>query len=268
MLSDVLLREAADWLKHWVRKVIEALMANENLSSICGSKMVRPDAQPASWQIFDWLMPYEQTVGAMKDRADAIARGEAREAVWLLEHPPLYTAGTSARPEDLRQPDALPVFAAGRGGQYTYHGPGQRVAYVMLDLRERGRDIRCFVNALEGWIIDTLAAFNIKGERREGRIGVWVARPHLGREDKIAAIGVRVSRWVSFHGISLNVAPNLSHYDGIVPCGITEHGVTSFEDLGHLISMPEVDSALRTAFEARFGPVVAERAELLQDQTA
>lgn len=239
----------------------------ENLIRKCSSPMLRADRKPAAWQIFDNLMPYESTLTAMKRRTEAIARGEAGEAVWLLEHPPLYTAGTSARPEDLRQPDALPVFAAGRGGQYTYHGPGQRVAYVMLDLRERGRDIRCFVNALESWIIDTLSAFNIKGERREGRIGVWVARPHLGREDKIAAIGVRVSRWVSFHGISLNVSPNLSHYNGIVPCGITEHGVTSFEDLGHLVSIPEVDSALRTAFENRFGPVVAERPELLQDQT-
>lgn len=192
----------------------------------------------------------------MRSRAAAIAAGEANEAIWLLEHPPLYTAGTSAHAEDLLLPDRFPVYDAGRGGQYTYHGPGQRVAYVMLDLRERGRDIRCLVSGLEGWVIDTLAAFNITGERREGRIGVWVRRPDRGvsSEDKIAAIGVRVSKWVTFHGISLNVSPDLSHYDGIVPCGISDQGVTSFEDLGHIVSLPEVDSALRTAFEGRFGP--------------
>ena len=191
----------------------------------------------------------------MRARAAAIAAGEAGEAVWLLEHPPLYTAGTSAVPADLLS-DRFPVYDAGRGGQYTYHGPGQRVAYIMLDLRERGRDIRALVQSLEAWVIDTLAAYNIKAERRQGRVGVWVSRPDkgLGREDKIAAIGVRVSKWVTFHGISLNVSPDLSHYDGIVPCGIADQGVTSFEDLGQLVSMPEVDSVLRTAFEAHFGP--------------
>jgi lipoyl(octanoyl) transferase len=155
-------------------------------------------------------------------------------------------------------PDRFPVYDAGRGGQYTYHGPGQRVVYFMLDLRERGRDVRCLVQGLEGLVIDTLAAFNIKGERREGRIGVWVRRPDKGpgREDKVAAIGVRVSRWVSFHGIAINVAPDLGHFDGIVPCGISDQGVTSFEDLGQLVSMAEVDMALRTAFERRFGPTV------------
>jgi len=193
----------------------------------------------------------------MRSRAAAIAAGEAEEAIWLIEHPPLYTAGTSARAEDLLMP-RFPVHEAGRGGQYTYHGPGQRVVYLMLDLRQRGRDIRCLVQGLEGWVIDTLAAHNIVAERREGRIGVWVPRPDKGpgREDKIAAIGVRVSKWVTFHGISLNIAPDLGHYDGIVPCGITDQGVTSFEDLGQLVSMPEVDSVLRAQFEARFGPTV------------
>jgi lipoyl(octanoyl) transferase len=195
----------------------------------------------------------------MRARAAAIAAGEADEAVWLLEHPPLYTAGTSAAAADLLAPTRFPVYEAGRGGQYTYHGPGQRVAYVMLDLRERGRDIRALVQGLEGWIIDALAAFNIRGELRDGRIGVWVRRPDKGRdrEDKIAAIGVRVSQWVSFHGVSLNISPDLSHYEGIVPCGIADQGVTSFEDLGQLVSMAEVDSALKVAFERRFGAVIA-----------
>jgi lipoyl(octanoyl) transferase len=200
----------------------------------------------------------------MRARAAAIAAGQAEEAVWLLEHPPLYTAGTSAHPADLLS-DRFPVYDAGRGGQYTYHGPGQRVAYVMLDLTRRGRDIRCLVQGLEGWVIDTLAAYNIAGERREGRIGVWVRRPGKGqaREDKIAAIGVRVSKWITFHGISLNVMPDLAHYSGIVPCGITDQGVTSFEDLGQLVSMSEVDSALRAAFEARFGPTLMQDDESL-----
>ena len=200
----------------------------------------------------------------MRERAAAIAAGTAEEAVWLLEHPPLYTAGTSAVPGDLLT-DRFPVFEAGRGGQFTYHGPGQRVAYLMLDLRERGRDIRCLVQGLEGWTIDTLAAHNITGDRSEGRIGVWVKRPDKGpgRQDKIAALGVRVSKWVTFHGISLNIAPDLSHYDGIVPCGITDQGVTSFEDLGQLVSMPEVDTVLRAQFERRFGPTRDRLAEML-----
>ncbi|ODT80634.1 MAG: lipoate-protein ligase B [Pelagibacterium sp. SCN 64-44] len=218
-------------------------------------KLARPDGKPAEWIISAEPVPYPQALEAMRARAAAIAAGEAAEAIWLLEHPPLYTAGTSASADDLLTA-RFPVYEAGRGGQYTYHGPGQRVAYVMLDLNQRGRDIRCLVQGLEGWIIDTLAAHNIAGERREGRVGVWVARPDKGaqREDKIAAIGVRVSKWVSFHGISLNIAPDLTHYDGIVPCGITDQGVTSFEDLGQLVSMAEVDSVLRAAFEARFGP--------------
>lgn len=234
-------------------------------TAVCDApgKLMRPDGRPAAWQISDREVPYPEALAAMRDRAAAIAAGTVGEAIWLLEHPPLYTAGTSAQAGDLLSPSRLPVFDAGRGGQYTYHGPGQRVAYVMLDLRERGRDVRCLVQGLEGWIIDTLAAFNIVGERREGRIGVWVRRPDKGpgREDKIAAIGVRVSRWVTFHGISLNVAPDLGHYAGIVPCGIADQGVTSFEDLGHLVSMAEVDSALRAAYEARFGPTAAVPAE-------
>nr|WP_269467912.1 lipoyl(octanoyl) transferase LipB [Devosia ureilytica] len=217
--------------------------------------MHRSDSAPVEWRIFDAPLAYETALAMMDERVAAIAAGQAPEAVFLLEHPPLYTSGTSARPEDLLNP-RFPVYPAGRGGQYTYHGPGQRVAYVMLDLTRRGRDIRCLVQGLEQWVIDTLAAHNVTGERREGRVGVWVPRPDKGfaREDKIAAIGVRVRKWVTFHGISLNVAPDLSHYDGIVPCGITDQGVTSFEDLGLLVSLPEVDSVLRTRFEAIFGP--------------
>jgi lipoyl(octanoyl) transferase len=220
-----------------------------------GTKLVRSDGVPAEWTISDGPVPYPVALEAMRARAAAIADGTAGEQVWLLEHPPLYTAGTSASADDLLAPNRFPVYDAGRGGQYTYHGPGQRVVYFMLDLRQRGRDVRCLVQGLEGLIIDTLAAFNINGERREGRIGVWVQRPDkgVGREDKIAAIGVRVSRWVTFHGIAINVHPELDHFDGIVPCGISDQGVTSFEDLGQLVSMAEVDSALRAAFERRFG---------------
>ena len=230
-----------------------------------GTKLFRGDGVPVEWRIADGLVPYPEALEAMKARAAAVAEGMASEQVWLVEHPPLYTAGTSAAPEDLLSPNRFPVYDAGRGGQYTYHGPGQRVVYFMLDLRERGRDVRCLVQGLEGLIIDTLAAFNIKGERRDGRIGVWVARPDkgFGREDKVAAIGVRVSRWVTFHGIAINVSPTLSHFDGIVPCGISDQGVTSFEDLGQLASMAEVDSALRTAFERRFGPTADMRREPL-----
>lgn len=231
-----------------------------------GRRLFRADGAPVEWIVAPREVPYPSALAAMRARASAIATGQAAEAVWLLEHPPLYTAGTSARPDDLLDSERFPVFEAGRGGQYTYHGPGQRVAYVMLDLRQRGRDVRCYVQGLEDWIIDTLAAFNVRGERRDGsRVGVWVRRPEkgTGREDKIAAIGVRVSRWVSFHGVALNVAPDLSHFDGIVPCGISDQGVTSLEDMGQLISMPEVDIALRAAFERRFGPTVAGRQESL-----
>jgi len=234
---------------------MEALTASQNASDTCLPKLRRPDARPVDWVIAPDLVPYPEALSAMRERAAAIAAGTAPEAVWLLEHPPLYTAGTSAQPADLLDAQ-FPVFDAGRGGQYTYHGPGQRIAYVMLDLRERGRDIRAFVRGLEAWVIATLAAYNIEGERRDGRVGVWVRRPDKGfaREDKIAAIGVRVSRWVSFHGISLNIAPDLGHYGGIVPCGISDQGVTSFEDLGQLVQMAEVDTTLRTAFGALFGP--------------
>jgi len=222
------------------------------------NKMLRSDAKPVEWIISATPVAYPEALEAMRTRAAAIAAGQADEAVWLLEHPPLYTAGTSALAADLLS-NRFPVYDAGRGGQYTYHGPGQRVAYVMLDLRERDRDIRALVQSLEQWVIQTMAAFNIRAERRAGRVGVWVARPEkgIGREDKIAAIGVRVSKWVTFHGISLNVSPDLTHYDGIVPCGISDQGVTSFEDLGHLVSLPEVDSILRQAFQAQFGPTKA-----------
>jgi len=197
------------------------------------------------------LVPYDVAVARMERDVEAIAAGLAPERIWLLEHPPLYTAGTSAKAQDLVEPDRFPVFQSGRGGQYTYHGPGQRVAYVMLDLRRRGSDVRAFVAGLEGWIIDTLAAFNVKGERREDRVGVWVRRG--AREDKIAAIGIRVRKWVSFHGISLNVSPDLSHFSGIVPCGVSEHGVTSLADLGIKASMQDVDRALQTSFKRVFG---------------
>ena len=202
----------------------------------------------------------------MEARAAAIADGRAPELVWLLEHPPLYTAGTSARPEDLTEA-RFPVHAVGRGGQFTYHGPGQRVAYVMLDLKRRAPDVRRFVATLEEWLIRTLAGFNVRGERREDRIGVWVARPErgAGHEDKIAAIGIRLKRWVSLHGIALNVDPDLSHFSGIVPCGVADprYGVTSLTDLGHLVTLPEVDMVLRREFEGLFGETVAEQAEPL-----
>jgi lipoyl(octanoyl) transferase len=199
------------------------------------------------WRVLPGLAPYADTLTAMEARAGAIAAGEADEAIWLLEHPPLYTAGTSANPADLI--DArFPVHVAGRGGQYTYHGPGQRVVYVMLNLNARGRDVRRFVCALEDWVIATLDTFNVRGERRPGRVGVWVDRGH--REDKIAAIGVKLRRWVSFHGLSINVEPDLSHFAGIVPCGIRDHGVTSLVDLGLPVTMADVDVALRATFDA------------------
>ncbi|WP_236846680.1 MULTISPECIES: lipoyl(octanoyl) transferase LipB [unclassified Bosea (in: a-proteobacteria)] len=209
--------------------------------------------------IADEPVGYEAAVAEMEARAALIADGMARERVWLVEHPALYTAGTSAKDEDLLTPERFPVHRTGRGGQFTYHGPGQRVAYVMLDLKRREPDLRRFVSALEAWLIGTLGAFNIRGERREERVGVWVRRPEKGTdaEDKIAALGIRVRRWVSFHGISLNVEPELAHFDGIVPCGVSDQGVTSLVDLGLPVTMPEVDSVLRTEFEQIFGPTVA-----------
>ena len=204
------------------------------------------------WQISEAPVDYAAAVAAMEARVAAIAAGSARELVWLLEHPPLYTAGTLAKPADLLTPDRFPVHQTGRGGQYTYHGPGQRVAYVMLDLKKRGSDIRCYVRALETWLIRTLAHFGVRGGTRDGRVGIWVDRGD-GREDKIAAIGVRVRRWVSFHGVALNVDPDLEHFAGIVPCGIREHGVTSLWDLGHTPTMADVDMALQEEFPRVFG---------------
>lgn len=211
------------------------------------------------WIISDGLVPYEEALQTMEARAAAIAEGRADEAIWLLEHPPLYTAGTSAKPADLTDPDRFPVYEAKRGGQYTYHGPGQRVVYVMLDVGARGRDVRKFVQQLEEWVIATLAEFNITGEIRDGRVGVWVQRPDKPRaadgsvrEDKIAAIGIRLRKWISFHGISINVEPDLGHFDGIIPCGIREHGVTSLVDLGLPVTLDDLDVALRKTFAQVF----------------
>ena len=218
---------------------------------------------PVVWVVSDEPVPYHDAVAAMESHAAAIAAGKERERVWLLEHPPLYTAGTSARESDLLQPERFPVFRTGRGGEFTYHGPGQRVVYLRLDLNRRGPDLRRYVAGLESWLIATLAHFNITGERREERIGVWVRRPDKARladgspaEDKIAAIGIRVRRWISFHGVSLNVDPDLDHYAGIVPCGVSGHGVTSLADLGRTARMADVDQALRLEFERHFGPTI------------
>jgi len=224
----------------------------------------RDDKEPAQWAVSGGQIGYAEALAAMEARVAAIAAGAAPELVWLLEHPALYTAGVSAKADDLLAPDRFPVFSTGRGGQYTYHGPGQRVAYVMLDLKARRRDVRAFVTALETWVIDALQTFNVQGLIRPDRVGVWVERKTpaedrpamITREDKIAAIGVKIRRWVSFHGVSLNVEPDLSHFDGIVPCGIREHGVTSLVDLGLPISMDEADEALRSSFRKVFGQVV------------
>jgi lipoyl(octanoyl) transferase len=222
-------------------------------------------ARPAGGSAVEWRtsgapVPYPEAVAAMETRVAAIAAGEAPELVWLLEHPPLYTSGTSGKPADLLDP-RFPMFATGRGGQLTYHGPGQRVAYVMLDLKQRRPDVRAYVAGLEQWIIRTLATFDVRGERREERVGVWVSRRDKGPgfEDKIAAIGVRLRRWVSFHGISINVEPDLSHFAAIVPCGVANprYGVTSLSDLGHPVAMADADIALRQAFEEVFGSAQA-----------
>jgi lipoyl(octanoyl) transferase len=210
------------------------------------------------WRHLPGLAPYVETVAAMEAHVAAMQEGRAGEAIWLLEHPPLYTAGTSAKPADLVEPDRFPVHQVGRGGQYTYHGPGQRVIYTMLDVKARGGDVRCFVRELENWVIDTLSEFNLRGEIRAGRVGVWVERPDrpgtdgLPAEDKIAAIGIKLRRWISFHGISINVEPDLSHFDGIVPCGIRGHGVTSLVDLGLPVTMTDLDAALKATFLRRF----------------
>jgi len=231
-----------------------------------GALLPASGSPPVEWVIADGLTPYEAAVAEMEARVAAIAAGEAAERVWLVEHPPLYTAGTSARAADLLDPERFPVHATGRGGEYTYHGPGQRVAYVMLDLTRRRQDLRLFVAALEEWIIATLWAHHVRGERREDRVGVWVRRPTkpdiapgVGAEDKIAAIGIRVRKWVTFHGISLNVEPDLSHFGGIVPCGIQGYGVTSLVDLGLPVTMTDVDVVLKREFEAIFGPTVVPR---------
>lgn len=216
------------------------------------------ESDAIGWATSPGLTAYEPAVAAMEARAAAIASGNAGELVWLLEHPPLYTAGVSAKPGDLLAPERFPVFRSGRGGQFTYHGPGQRVAYVMLDVRKRGRDVTRFVRDLERWLVAALDRFNVKGEVREGRVGVWVERkgPGWAREDKIAAIGVRLKKWVSFHGIAFNVEPDLEHFSGITPCGISgpQYGVTSLVDLGLPATMADADAALRDAFESVFGP--------------
>ena len=219
--------------------------------------LLREDGRPVQWALSSGYIDYAAAEAAMEARVAAIAAGEAEELVWLLEHPPLYTAGVSAKDDDLLAPDRFPVHRTGRGGQFTYHGPGQRVAYVMLDLNQRGKDVRGFVHGLEDWIIGALDRFGVEAGMREGRVGVWVERKGAGwsREDKIAAIGVKVRKWVSFHGISLNVEPDLDHFGGIVPCGITEHGVTSLVDLGVLATMDEADDALKSSFQRVFGPV-------------
>lgn len=226
--------------------------------------MLLPDPAEISQNMVQWhvsadLVPYDEAVAAMETRVARIAAGTAPEAVWLLEHPALYTAGTSAKPEDLTAPDRFPVYVSQRGGQYTYHGPGQRVVYVMLDVGRRGRDVRRFVQQLEHWVIATLDQFNVTGEIREGRVGVWVTRDDkpltvtgAKPEDKIAAIGIRLRKWISFHGISINIEPDLEHFSGIVPCGITDHGVTSLVDLGLPVTMADVDVALRRTFDQVF----------------
>jgi lipoyl(octanoyl) transferase len=225
--------------------------------SLAENRLIPSEGAPVEWAVSPGLVPYAESVAFMEARVAAIAAGEASEMVWLLEHPPLYTAGVSSKDDDLLDAGRFPVHRSGRGGQFTYHGPGQRVAYVMLDLNRRGRDVRAFVRGLEQWIIGALDRVGVQAGVRDGRVGVWVERKGAGwsREDKIAAIGVKVRKWVSFHGISLNVEPDLDHFGGIVPCGIAEHGVTSLIDLGVLATMDEADAALRSAFDAVFGPV-------------
>jgi lipoyl(octanoyl) transferase len=228
------------------------------------SPLPQPETAPVEWRISSGLTPYALAVAEMEARVTAIAAGAAAELIWLVEHPPLYTAGASARAEDLTQPARFEVHQTRRGGQYTYHGPGQRVVYAMLDLNRRGRDVRAFVCKMEAWVIATLAEFGVRGERRPGRVGVWVVRPDRPpqpdgspSEDKIAAVGIRLRKWVSLHGLSINVEPDLGHFSGIVPCGIRDHGVTSLVDLGLPVTMADLDVALRRNFETVFGPDAA-----------
>jgi lipoyl(octanoyl) transferase len=228
------------------------VIASEREAPAFSAPAPQGESRPVEWRTSAGLVPYEEAVAAMEARVAAIRAGSAPELVWLLEHPPLYTAGTSAQSADLVEPDLFPVHRSGRGGQYTYHGPGQRIAYVMLDLRRRGADIRRYVHTLEAWLITTLALLGVAGERRPGRIGIWVVGAD-GGESKVAALGVRVRQWVTYHGIALNVAPDLAHYRGIVPCGVSDHGVTSLAALGVLVGMDAVDAALRQAFAQSFG---------------
>ncbi|WP_339930281.1 lipoyl(octanoyl) transferase LipB [uncultured Brevundimonas sp.] len=225
------------------------------------SGLIRSDGLPVGWAVSTVPVDYLAAVQAMEARVAAIAAGEASELIWLLEHPPLYTAGVSSRESDLLDVSRFPVHRTGRGGQFTYHGPGQRVAYVMLDLNQRGRDVRAFVRSLEAWLIGALAGFGVEAGVRDGRVGVWVERRGAGwsREDKIAAIGVKVRKWISFHGVSLNVEPDLTHFSGIVPCGIAEHGVTSLVDLGVLATMDEADALLKASALEIFGALAPER---------
>jgi lipoyl(octanoyl) transferase len=250
---------------------IESVMLADPLSpdrsvsdSTRDSVVFRPGGPPVEWATASGPVDYEPAVAAMEARVAAIAAGEAPELIWLLEHPPLYTAGVSSKDDDLLDAGRFPVHRTGRGGQFTYHGPGQRVAYVMLDLNRRGRDVRALVRGLEQWLIGGLAEFGVEAGVRDGRVGVWVERKGAGwsREDKIAAIGVKVRRWVTFHGVSLNVEPDLDHFGGIVPCGISEHGVTSLVDLGLPVTMDEADAALKASFQRVFGPVVPGRSPL------
>jgi lipoyl(octanoyl) transferase len=225
------------------------------VSDALETRFGRPDGAAVEWAVSIRPAPYPLAVDAMEARVEAILAGQAPELVWLLEHPPLYTAGVSAKPGDLIDPDRFPVFRSGRGGQFTYHGPGQRVVYLMLDLRARKRDARAFVRALEAWLIATLARFGVAAETHDGRVGVWVGPPALDQEAKIAAIGVKLRRWVSFHGVSLNVSPDLTHFDGIVPCGLRDHGVTSLATLGAAADYHSTDAALSKAFTSVFGPI-------------
>ena len=236
---------------------IETIMLSEPLSEAV-TPLHRIDGRPVEWCVAPGLVGYDEAVAEMEARVSAIAAGRAPERIWLLEHPPLYTAGVSSKDADLLDAGRFPVHRSGRGGQFTYHGPGQRVAYVMLDLNARGRDVRALVRGLETWIVGALADFGVSAGVREGRVGVWVERkgPGWSREDKIAAIGVKIRKWVSFHGISLNIEPNLDHFSGIVPCGISDHGVTSLFDLGILATMDDADAALRTSFETVFGATI------------